>query len=104
MGRLTRVFGRVGDGNAWQTVEDPTLEVVAGEVVHEGGGVAPAFVFVQPVPASVWTIPHGLDHVPQLTVVRDDGERIVLYRCSVPDDNTVVLEFSPAMAGQAVLV
>ena len=66
-------------------------------------GPGPAtFVWAQPIAAAVWTIPHGLNDDPSVTVVDTTGrqcEGTVQYL----DSNTVQLTFAAAFSGDAYL-
>jgi hypothetical protein len=78
------------------------------------GGVEPTvaaaqstFVFTQATPAAVWTIAHGLDRYPSVTVV-DSAGTVVIGQVDYPSANAVRLSFfgggSPAaFAGTAYL-
>jgi hypothetical protein len=85
-------------------VEHPTL-IVLGDSGPQGppGGVQTlGYVFNQGVPSSQWTIVHGLDFIPNITVV-DSAGSVVEGDYSYPDDNTVITTFVGAFAGKAYL-
>jgi hypothetical protein len=72
------------------------------------GGVGPPgpiggnYLFVQSVPAAVWTIVHNLGFFPNSTVVDTLG-RVVEGDEAYPDANTLVLSFTAAFSGTAYL-
>lgn len=67
-----------------------------------GGTGTAAYVFVQAVPASTWTINHLLGYKPNVTVV-DSTERQVEGDVVYTSQNQVVITFSAAFAGEAYL-
>lgn len=67
-----------------------------------GSGGAPAYTHVQQMPASSWTVSHGLGFVPSVTVADTQGS-IGTGDVQVVDLNTVVLNFAFAFAGTAYL-
>ena len=95
-------------------VSDPLIQVIPVEenVVVTLGFSGPqgapgntqvvAFVFVQNTPSSIWTITHGLDFVPNITVV-DTAGSVVEGDYSYPDENTIIATFSGGFAGKAYL-
>jgi hypothetical protein len=88
-------------------VEQPYL-VVLGNSGPQGPQGEPgetqvvAYVFTQNSPASSWTINHGLDFVPNITVV-DTAGSVVEGDYSYPNENTIIATFSGAFAGKAYL-
>lgn len=56
----------------------------------------------QPTPADVWTIAHGLNKFPSVTVFDSAGDEVE-GAISYPNANTVVLTFSAAFSGTAYL-
>lgn len=95
-------------------VSDPSIQVVpveenvvitlgfSGPQGPPGQGQTVAHVFVQSLPISVWTIVHGLNFVPNITVV-DTAGSVVEGDYSYPDENTIVATFKGAFAGKAYL-
>ena len=69
-----------------------------GEVLYEDL----SYVHNQASAASVWTINHGLQFIPNITVVDSSGT-VVEGSYSYPDSNTVVATFSNPFAGKAYL-
>jgi hypothetical protein len=61
-----------------------------------------SYVHNQASAASVWTINHNLQFIPNITVVDSSGT-VVEGSYNYPDENTVVLTFSSAFAGKAYL-
>lgn len=60
------------------------------------------FVFEQVASATVWTINHNLDFVPNITVVDTFGT-VVEGSYTYPNNTTVVLTFSSQFSGKAFL-
>jgi hypothetical protein len=60
------------------------------------------FVYDQAVPATTWTVQHGLNKFPSITVV-DTGDTVVIGNYTYVDNNNVILEFSAAFAGKAYI-
>lgn len=69
-----------------------------GEVLYEDL----SYVHNQASAASVWTINHNLQFIPNITVVDSSGN-VVEGSYNYPNSNTVVLIFSSAFAGKAYL-
>ena len=85
-------------------VEHPSI-IVLGESGPQGiPGVTQTlgYVFNQGSPSSTWTINHGLDFVPNITVV-DSAGSVVEGDYSYPNENTVIATFAGAFAGKAYL-
>jgi hypothetical protein len=60
------------------------------------------YIHMQSVPATAWTITHGLGFIPSVTVIRSDGTETfgtVLHL----DNNTTQVSFGGAFAGIAYL-
>lgn len=85
-------------------IEQPNLIVLgsSGPQGIPGETQVVAYVFVQSSPASTWTITHGLDFVPNITVV-DTAGSVVEGDYSYPNGNTIIATFSGAFAGKAYL-
>lgn len=60
------------------------------------------FVYDQPTPADLWTIVHGQQRYPSVFVV-DSAGSVVETELQYPDNNTVLVIASGAMAGKAFL-
>ena len=58
------------------------------------------FVYNQAVPATTWTVQHGLNKFPSITVV-DSAKTVVIGDYIYVDNNNVILEFSAPFAGKA---
>mgnify|MGYP000123463244 CR=1 FL=1 len=58
------------------------------------------FVYDQAVPATTWTVQHGLNKFPSITVV-DSAKTVVIGDYIYVDNNNVILEFSAPFAGKA---
>jgi hypothetical protein len=88
-------------------IEHPNL-IVLGDSGPQGPQGIPGevqtlgYVYNQGSPSSEWTIVHGLDFVPNITVV-DSAGSVVEGDYSYPDDNTVIATFVGAFAGKAYL-
>lgn len=61
-----------------------------------------SYVHDQASAAAVWTINHGLQFIPSITVVDSSGN-VVEGSYNYPDTNTVIATFSSAFAGKAYL-
>lgn len=88
-------------------IEQPSI-IVLGNSGPQGPQGVPgetqtvAYVFTQNSPSSTWTISHGLDFIPNITVV-DTAGSVVEGDYSYPNGNTIVATFSGAFAGKAYL-
>ena len=69
-----------------------------GEVLYEDL----SYVHTQSVASNTWTITHGLQFIPNMTVV-DSAGTVVEGSYTYPDENTVVASFSGAFSGKAYL-
>lgn len=61
-----------------------------------------SYVHNQTVASNTWTITHGLQFIPSITVV-DSAGTVVEGSYTYPDANTVVANFSGAFSGKAYL-
>jgi len=61
-----------------------------------------SYVHVQSVSATTWTIIHGLQFIPNITVV-DSAGSVVEGDYSYPDENTVIATFIGGFTGKAYL-
>ncbi len=61
-----------------------------------------SYVYTQAVASSTWTITHGLQFVPNITVIDSSGS-VVEGDYNYPDENTVVATFSGGFTGKAYL-
>jgi len=61
-----------------------------------------SYVHTQSIPSTTWTINHGLQFVPNITVV-DSAGTVVEGSYDYPNANTVVLSFSGSFSGKAYL-
>ena len=87
------------------SIEENPFEITLGNSGPQGPpGAAQvlAYVYTQGVPSSEWTIVHGLEFVPNITVV-DSAGSVVEGDYSYPNDNTVIATFVGAFAGKAYL-
>ena len=90
-------------------LEQPTL-VVIGESGPQGPAGLPgevqfsdlSYVHVQNVSSNTWTIVHGLQFIPNITVV-DSAGSVVEGDYSYPDENTVIATFFGGFTGKAYL-
>jgi hypothetical protein len=88
-------------------IEHPSI-VILGDSGPQGPQGIPGptqvlgYVFDQTSPSDEWTIIHGLDFVPSITVV-DSAGSVVEGDYSYPNENTVIATFAGAFAGKAYL-
>jgi hypothetical protein len=61
-----------------------------------------SYVHTQSIASDTWTITHGLQFIPNITVV-DSGGTVVEGSYNYPDANTAVLSFSHPFSGKAYL-
>lgn len=61
-----------------------------------------SYIHTQSVASNTWTISHGLQFIPSITVV-DSAGTVVEGSYNYPDANTVVASFSGAFSGKAYL-
>lgn len=61
-----------------------------------------SYIHTQSVPSNTWTITHGLQFIPSITIV-DSAGTVVEGSYNYPDANTVVATFSGAFSGKAYL-
>lgn len=95
-------------------VSDPSIQVApveenivitlgfSGPQGAPGDSQVVAYVFVQNTPSATWNISHGLDFIPNITVV-DTAGSVVEGDYSYPNENTIIATFSGAFAGKAYL-
>lgn len=83
----------------------PTVEGAQGPAGPTGPPGAPggSFTYIQSTPSTTWTIAHGLNTFPNVTVT-DSAGSWVIGSVQYPTLNQVVLTFSAAFSGTAVLV
>ena len=88
------------------TVDETPFVVSLGTSGPQGaGGVALSdisYVFTQGSPSETWTIVHGLEFIPNITVV-DSAGSVVEGDYSYPNENTIIATFIGAFAGKAYL-
>jgi hypothetical protein len=89
------------------TVEFATTQGPAGGQGIQGipgpaGPPAVTFIFTQSSPSSTWTIAHGLDRYPSVTVV-DSTDREVEGDVQYIDANNLIVSFSAPFSGVAYL-
>jgi hypothetical protein len=91
-------------------IEEQSVEIVLGNSGPQGAKGDPgevtfsdlSFVFTQNVATEIWNINHGLNFIPNITVV-DSGGTVVEGSYNYPDANNVILSFSAPFAGKAYL-
>ena len=79
--------------------------VVQGGRGPQGAAASPsgvAYTHDQMIPATIWTINHGMDRFPSATVV-DSGGTVVIGEVSYLSANQITITFSAAFAGKAYL-
>lgn len=64
------------------------------------GGADANYVHTQAVPDVLWSVNHGLDKFPAVSVV-DSGGNVVIPSVTYVDENNVSLTFGAASAGEA---
>lgn len=91
-----------------------TIEIVEENIVVELGVTGPqgpagtidygelGYVHDQMSASTTWVVNHGLNFVPNITVV-DSAGTVVEGSYSYPNSNTVILSFSNSFAGKAYL-
>ncbi len=73
-----------------------------GLISNEDNSGDKTFVYSQAVPATTWTVQHGLNKFPSITVV-DSAKTVVVGDYTYVNNNKVTLEFSAPFAGKAYL-
>lgn len=71
-------------------------------VVGLGTSADKSFVFTQASPASTWTINHGLNKFPSVSVVDSSG-KVVIGETTYLNENTVQVSFNGVFSGKAYL-
>lgn len=66
-----------------------------------GGGTVNRHVFEQVTPAAIWTVSHGLNDYPAVTVIDSGGTLVDFFALTYVDANTLSLTFGGAFAGKA---
>lgn len=85
-----------------QGVSGPAGEQGAPGTQGIPGPMGTTYPFAQSIPAAVWTIVHGLDRYPSVTVKDSAGEEVegdVRY----VDANTITITFAAPFSGDAYL-
>jgi len=76
-----------------------------GNPGEPGGPGSGAFIYDRnSIPASTWIINHGKGRIVNVSIVLDDGTRVVTDEDHSPDLNTVTLTFPYPFSGRAILV
>ena len=88
-------------------IVDSSIAVVLGDSGPQGipgvsGEQILGYVHNQGSPSDTWTIVHGLDFIPNITVV-DSAGSVVEGDYSYPNENTVIATFIGSFAGKAYL-
>jgi hypothetical protein len=83
-------------------IEETPFVIELGTSGPQGPIQVVSYAFTQTTPSSTWTIVHGLDFVPNITVV-DSAGTVVEGDYSYPNENTVIATFIGAFAGKAYL-
>lgn len=92
----------ISDNSVQVSPVEQNVVITIGESGPQGPGAVVAYVFIQNSPLSTWTITHGLDFVPNITVV-DTAGSVVEGDYSYPNENTIIATFNGAFAGKAYL-
>jgi len=69
-----------------------------------GTGATTEFKYSQPVDSATWTIVHDLGRNPATVSTHDQFDNTIFGDVSYPDINTVVITYSSAIAGHALLI
>ena len=107
-----KVKGYTDNGDSFYTL---TLEYIGGSGVLTNQdvydianftiaklGTDKTFVFTQPSPATTWTINHGLNKFPSVSVVNNNN--ILMYgNTTYTDKNNLTINFSAGFSGKAYL-
>ena len=93
--------------NSVSIIENPVIVEIgfSGPQGPKGEAVTSedvSFVHIQSVASSTWTITHGLNFIPNITVV-DSGGTVVEGSYNYPNATSVIASFSSAFAGKAYL-
>lgn len=82
---------------------DGTLYRLGGPQGQQGppGPAGGSYRHVQAIPATIWTITHGLEHQPSVTVVDSTGEKVLGSVRYTTDQ--VVITFAAQFSGEAYL-
>jgi hypothetical protein len=93
--------------NSVSVIENPVVVEIgfSGPQGPKGESVTAedvSYVHTQSVASSTWTITHGLNFIPNITVV-DSGGTVVEGSYNYPSATTVVASFSGVFAGKAYL-
>lgn len=96
----------VTDSSSDITIDETPFVITLGTSGPQGAGGLQisdiSYVFTQSSPANSWTIVHGLEFIPNITIV-DSAGSVVEGDYSYPDENTVIATFVGAFAGKAYL-
>ena len=96
----------VSDSAFGVLVEENPFVISLGTSGPQGSGsFSPedvSYVYTQNTAQSTWTIVHGLQFIPNITVV-DSAGTVVEGDYSYPNENTIVASFIGSFAGKAYL-
>lgn len=94
----------VRDSSSNISIEETPFVISLGTSGPQGGlGISDiSYVFTQGSPSNTWEITHGLQFIPNITVV-DSAGSVVEGDYSYPNENTVIATFAGAFAGKAYL-
>lgn len=83
-------------------IVQPDTRVIFIPAKEEDEVARKPFTHIHPVPETIWTIPHELDHFPSVTVIVN--QELVEPDVFYPSASVVRIEFAEPTAGIAVLV
>lgn len=86
--------------NVFINQEDSIKQVPISAIISQSGSGDKHFVYVQGTPRNTWTITHGLDKYPSVTVVTSTGDEVI-GDIDYVDTDTVTLSFWSAFSGKA---
>lgn len=103
----------IADARVDVVVQEPAVTVELGNSGPQGAQGPPglpgevlfsdlSYVHVQETASDTWTIIHGLNFIPGITVV-DSAGSVVEGDYEYPNENTVIAHFNGSFAGKAYL-
>jgi hypothetical protein len=93
----------LGDPAIQAAEVDADFDTIYAAVNALPAGGTLAYRHVQATASTVWSIPHGLSFLPNVSAVDSTGREIWPGAVDYPNATTVVLTFSAAVGGEAYL-